>query len=81
MLTKRTNLLFDEHLWQFLSKQAKKEKTSVAHLVRQAVRIAYQTKIQLKKRQTAIDRILSIRPKPVKGTINYKALIDEGRKQ
>jgi len=80
MLTKRTNILFDQNTWQLLTHQAKTERRSVGDIVRTAVHTMYQTQSDLKKRQAAIDQILAVRPKPFKGKIDYKALINEGRK-
>lgn len=80
MLTKRTNILFDEKLWKELSNRAKRERTSVGKLVRKAVEKAY-VEVEdeaLKKRREAIDEIFRIR-KRVKG-INYKEYINYGRK-
>ena len=80
MLTKRTNILFDEVLWKQLVKLSETKKTSVGQLVREAVQEKYQAAVDLEKRRQAIDHILKIRPKPVKGKIDYKALINAGRK-
>ena len=41
MLTKRTNILFDEELWNLLVTLAVKQKTSVGDLVRSAARKVY----------------------------------------
>lgn len=81
MLTKRTNILFDEKQWRKLSKRAKREKTSVGKLVRKAVEKAYADAEdkELKMRQKAIDEIFRIR-KVSKKPIDYKALINYGRK-
>ena len=80
MLTKRTNILFDEVLWKQLVKLSETKKTSVGQLIREAVQEKYQAAVDLEKRRQAIDHILKIRPKPVKGKIDYKALINAGRK-
>ncbi len=80
MLTKRTNILFDEKLWQEIFKLAKKEKTSMGNIVRSAVREKIEREADLAQRRRAIDEILRIRPKPYKGKIDYKALINEGRR-
>lgn len=80
MLTKRTNILFDEKLWERLSNRAKREKTSVGKLVRRAVEKAYVEveDEELKRRKKAIDEIFRIR-KRIRG-INYKEYINYGRK-
>ena len=80
MLTKRTNILFDEVLWKQLVKLSETKKTSVGQLIREAVQEKYQAAVDLEKRRQAIENILKIRPKPVKGKIDYKALINAGRK-
>ena len=79
MLVKRTNILFDETLWRDLSKLAKARKTSVAKLVRKAVRDTYFSDKDQEERAKAIDEILKIRKK-FKGKIDYKELINYGRK-
>lgn len=81
MLTKRAQILFDEKLWNQLTNRARRQKTSVGKLVRKAVEKAY-TEVEdkeLKMRQKAIDEIFKIR-KVSKTPIDYKALIDYGRK-
>ena len=80
MLTKRTNILFEEKTWKELTKLASKKKTSVGELVRDAVEEKYTRENMLDKRRLAAEAILLHRPKPVKGKINYKALINAGRK-
>lgn len=81
MLTKRTNILFDEELWKRLTSLAQKRNTSVGELVRIAVKETYDTKDEmLEKRRKAIEETLKYRPKPFKGKIDYKALINAGRK-
>lgn len=80
MLTKRTNILFDEKLWKDVSSLAKKEKTSVGNIVRSAVRERVESEELLAKRRKALDEIERIRPKPFKGKIDYKELINAGRR-
>lgn len=41
MLNKRTQILFDNHLWRELTSLAESQKTSVGNLVRQAVTKTY----------------------------------------
>lgn len=79
MLTKRANILFEEKTWKELSRLAKNQKTSVGELVRNAVEEKYPRQLELEARRKAIEHIRRIRPKPVKGKIDYKALINEGR--
>ncbi len=79
MLTKRTNILFDEELWRFLVGLAKTEKSSVGDLVRRAVRETYDREERLSRIRLAMQNIRSIRKKQ-KGKIDYKELINYGRK-
>ena len=74
MLTKRTNILFDEDLWEKLTKLASAKKTSVGKLVREAVVEKINEEKKLSKRAKAFDSILKNRPKPVKGKIDYHAV-------
>ncbi len=80
MLNKRTNILFDEKLWNKLVKLAAAKNTSVGELVRTAVEEKYIEEEILRKRRQAFENILKLRPKPFKGKIDYKKLINEGRK-
>lgn len=80
MLTKRTNILFDEPLWKNLTRMAKREGTSVGELVRSAVLKTYFRDLQIKReRKQAIEKIESIR---VRGKhIDYEELINYGRER
>lgn len=79
MLSTRVNIMFDRKIWNRLKAIAQKQKTTTSALVRQAVQNQYLTS-EAKERRAAIQKILEIRPKPVTGRINYKELINEGRK-
>ena len=79
MLTKRTNILFDEALWKLLVAQAKKQKTSVGELVRTAARRMYDADQRTAMRKRAGENIRKIR-KVQKGRVDYKELINYGRK-
>ena len=79
MLNKRTNILFDENLWKTLTAEAGKRKTSVGKLVREAVAKMYLQDEELEERRKAFAHILKIR-KVSKNRIDYKALINYGRK-
>ena len=77
MLTKRTNILFEEELFRHLVALANKNSTSVGDLVRKAVIKAYPKKIN-DKRLNAYNKILSLRRnikkisnKEIKEFINY----------
>lgn len=79
MLTKRTHILFNENLWKTLTIEAKKRKTSVGKLVREAVEKVYTRDEELEERRKAFEYILRKR-KRSKIRIDYKALINYGRK-
>lgn len=79
MLTKRTNILFDETLWRRLTKLAAAKQMSVSNLIRDAVEEKYAEEAQLEEIRQAIHDIRRIRPR-FKGKIDYKALINYGRK-
>ncbi|MDO8452728.1 MAG: hypothetical protein Q7S79_03165 [bacterium] len=79
MLTKRANILFEEKTWKELTVRAKKQNTSVGELVRSAVDKKLSVD-ELEKRRLAAQSLLSHRPKPFKGKIDYKTLINEGRR-
>ena len=79
MLVKRTNILFDEDLWGQLTSLASSQTTSVGNLVRNAVKKVYFNDSLVRERAEAIDDIMAIR-KVFKGKIDYKELINAGRK-
>ena len=79
MLTKRTNILFDENLWQMLTALAKKHNTSAGKLIREAVREKYRKPNSFEKRAKAIETTLQKRLMS-KEKIDYKELINYGRK-
>lgn len=80
MLSKRTNILFDEILWKKLTAIAKAEHSSVGKLVRDAVEEKYASQKEFEKRREVFNKIIQHRPAPQKGKIDYKALINAGRK-
>ena len=79
MLTKRTNLLLTEKDYLLLSQLANKKKESMGELIRKAIRgfYNYQPDDSRKKILAKISR-LSAQAK-TKG-INYKTLVEDGRK-
>lgn len=79
MLTKRTNILFDQALWNRLAQLAKDMNTSVGKLVRDAVEEKYTEDKNLEKIRKACESIEKHR-KVFKGKIDYKALINYGRR-
>lgn len=83
MLTKRTNLLFEEELWQLLAAKAVEEELSVGELVRQAVKKIYVEPEDevLEQRKKAFKALIKLQQKTKqKGRVDYKALIEYGRK-
>lgn len=79
MLTKRTNILFDELLWKKLSSFAKKRKSSVGDVVRNAVLHYIEEEAKYTSRSETIDIIQDIRPR-IKSKLNYKEMVEDGRK-
>lgn len=79
MLNKRAHILFDQGLWDKLLKMAKEENTSVGEVVRSAVEEKLSKEEEAERRIKAIDSILKHR-KRLKGKVDYKALINEGRR-
>lgn len=79
MLNNRVNIMFDHRTWSQLKKIAFARNRTASDLVREAVQDCYLTNVTA-QRQKAIKHILAIRPKPVASTIDYKALINEGRR-
>lgn len=79
MLTKRTNILFDNELWDLLTSVARREKSSVGEVVRRAVNKAYKDDNVIDQKKKAFETIKKFRVKQ-EGILDYKTLINEGRK-
>lgn len=79
MLTKRVQILFDDKLWHKLSALAKKENASLGKLTRIALEETYFRNTDQIAIREAVESIKQLR-KRVKGKIDYKALINYGRK-
>jgi len=79
MLTKRTNILFDNDLWNLLTSVARREKSSVGEVVRRAISKVYKDTDLEGRKQEAFIAIRKFRVKQ-KGIVDYKSLINEGRK-
>lgn len=79
MLTKRANILFEEQLWQELLKLAGKREISVGQLVREMAEEKLADEQLQECRRQAVEEIKKIRPH-FKGKLDYKALINYGRK-
>ncbi len=79
MLVKRTNTLFEEESWKMLAGLALQKGSSVSELIRKAVKEAYFTEGEKMSQKQAFEEIISLRKK-ARGKINYKSLIEDGRK-
>jgi site-specific recombinase len=79
MLTRRTNLLLSEPDYQKLNRLAGRQGVSVGELIRRAVKKTYQSGGVSKRRQVLrkIDQLAS--QVETKG-IDYKQLVEDGRK-
>lgn len=80
MLSKRTNILFDEQLFTYLVALAQREGTSVGDLVRKAVTKTYIQNTFMEKKMKAYQTILRIKKnlKPVSKK-EIKEFIEYGR--
>ncbi|HBR13285.1 MAG TPA: hypothetical protein DD697_01110 [Candidatus Komeilibacteria bacterium] len=80
MLNKRVNFLFDEEMLMRLRQMAAEESVSVGDLVRKAVKKTYADKdaARLKRINQACREIERVRT--LQKNINYKELINAGRK-
>ncbi len=63
MLTKRTNILFEEQSWKKLTTLARSRGTSVGELVRQAVNKEYSDSIRQEQVKQAVENINKFREK------------------
>lgn len=63
MLSKRTNILFDQELWSQLVQLAKTKRTSVGELVRSAVKDKYAAEDRREKVENAVAAIRAFREK------------------
>lgn len=79
MLTKRTNILFDEDIWSKLVKIARARNISTSMVIREAVEDKLSEEEILAKRREAVESTLHHRLKS-KDKIDYKELINYGRK-
>lgn len=79
MLNRRTNILFDDESLKRLSKIARRDGVSIGRLVRKAIRQVYFDQEDRTLIKEAVARIKSSREK-IKGKVDYKELINYGRK-
>lgn len=82
LLTRRTNVLFSEEDYQTLTKRAKESKKTIGELVRHAVKKTYRSTKKVNHNQELIKRIKKGWKflKNPEIPIDYKALIEDGRK-
>jgi len=84
MLTRRTNVLFSEDEHATLVRLSKKHEKTMGELVRQAVRKTYKVedkdKEEIAKRKKALKEIRRLAKCFDTKGINYKGLIEDGRK-
>ena len=80
MLDRRFQILLNKDLLNKLNELAKAQKSSIGEAVRRAIERDYARGKELEHRREVIDDIRKIRPAPFKGKIDYKALINYGRK-
>lgn len=79
MLLKRTNILFEQKTWEMLVALAQQKRSSVAELIRKAVKKTYFPEGEKMTKKQAFEKIIALRKK-AKGKINYRQLIENGRK-
>lgn len=77
MLSKRANIMFQQHVWNYLAALAKKRKTTIGILVRDAVSKTYHFSMEQQEKFAAHRAILRLRT--LGNKLDYKALIEEGR--
>lgn len=80
MLIKRTNLLLGEADYQLLKSLAKKEEVSVAELIRRAIEKVYKKRFELEQRKEVVAEIQKLWKKVKTEGMDYKSLIENGRK-
>jgi len=82
-LSKRTHIMLDPAMFAWLQQKAEKNQRTIGSLVRLLLEKAYQSDVdQIKKdRLQAIKSVQKLRLKiHFDGPIDYKALINDGRK-
>ncbi len=80
MLTHRTQILLDEETIKTLKHLAKQQKTTVGKLVRKAIKNNYFIQDPYSHRKQVLKNILKTRPQISNKAIDYKELINYGRK-
>lgn len=80
MLTKRVNFLFEEETLQMLRQRAVVERVSVGELVRKAVKKTYRNKDEARLKRIARACREIEKNRVIQKNIDYKELINYGRK-
>lgn len=80
MLTHRTNILLTKLDHEILSRLASKKGKTIGELIRQAVRKTYRINQKESAAARALERIDRLAQKVDTKGINYRQLIDHGRK-
>lgn len=80
MLTKRTNILFDELTWQALQEVSSARQVSVGQLVRDAVKKLYLLESPSQHRQNLLTEINRLNSTVDTHKINYQGLISHDRR-
>lgn len=83
MLDKRTNILLEGEIYNYLAVLAERENVSVGELIRRAIEDVYLTERDRVRRekQEAVETILKLQSGiKVPKRINYKELIEYGRR-
>lgn len=79
MLNRRIQVLLDKDLRDKVANLAKANKSSVGQIIRETMQARLSKEKELEQRKSVIESILKHRPKPFKGKIDYKELINAGR--
>ncbi len=79
MLIRRTNVLFSKEDYRLLSSLAVKKGVSMGELIRKAIRKVYQADQEIEEKSQLVNSLTSLWKKQ-KGTINYKRLVEDGRR-
>jgi hypothetical protein len=65
MYTRRFQILLDEDQYQRIAREAKDRQVSIATVIRDAIDRRYPSAVELERRRTALEGILSAEPMPV----------------
>ena len=79
LLTKRAQILFDEQFWNKLVQVAESQGTSVGEVIRRILKDKFGGEVEIEAKKKTLEEIERIRPH-FKGKLDYKALINYGRK-